>query len=172
MGCRPAGAAHALARAAGFTGLSRSAGADGDGRGYGGAYGHANPAGGVGAGGLRGGVQDREEDFQALDAHGKPLVAESERLARRNGVRLMERDARAERARGDRAGAAAVHALVCLMTEAAATGGDPAGAASAARDAPLIMAPAPFACCAAVAARRLARLARGDHVRNRPRGRA
>jgi hypothetical protein len=34
---------------------------------------------------------------------------------------------------------------VCLLTEAEATGGDPAGAASAARDAPLIMAPAPFA---------------------------
>jgi len=129
---------------AGFTGLSKRAGADGDGRGYGGAYGHGIPLEEWAQEDFEEAYKD-EEDFQALDAHGKPLVRSPERLARRNGVRLMERDARAaERAVLVR-GAAAVHALVCLLTEAEATGGDPAGAASAARDAPLIMAPAPFA---------------------------
>ena len=129
---------------AGFTGLSKRAGADGDGRGYGGAYGHGIPLEEWAQEDFEEAYKD-EEDFQALDAHGKPLVRSPERLARRNGVRLMERDARAAERAVIVRGAAAVHALVCLMTEAAATGGDPAGAASAARDAPLIMAPAPFA---------------------------
>jgi F-box protein 18 (helicase) len=129
---------------AGFTGLSKRAGADGDGRGYGGAYGHGIPLEEWAQEDFEEAYKD-EEDFQALDAHGKPLVRSPERLARRNGVRLMERDARAAERAVIVRGAAAVHELVCLMTEAAATGGDPAGAASAARDAPLIMAPAPFA---------------------------
>lgn len=129
---------------AGFTGLQRRAGADGDGRGHGGAYGHGIPLEEWAQEDFAEAYKD-EADFQALDAHGKPLVRSPERLARRNGARLAERDARAaERAVLVR-GAAAVHALVCLLTEAEATGGDPAGAASAARDAPLIMAPAPFA---------------------------
>jgi hypothetical protein len=129
---------------AGFTGLSKRAGADGDGRGHGGAYGHGIPLEEWAQEDFAEAYED-EADFQALDAHGKPLVRSPERLARRNGARLAERDARAaERAVLVR-GAAAVHALVCLLTEAEATGGDPAGAASAARDAPLIMAPAPFA---------------------------
>jgi len=143
VGADPRAGSRRVGRA-GFTGLQRRAGADGDGRGHGGAYGHGIPLEEWAQEDFAEAYKD-EADFQALDAHGKPLVRSPERLARRNGARLAERDARAaERAVLVR-GAAAVHALVCLLTEAEATGGDPAGAASAARDAPLIMAPAPFA---------------------------
>ena len=131
-------------RRAGFTGRLRRAGADGDGRGHGGAYGHGIPLEEWAQEDFAEAYKD-EEDFQALDAHGKPLVRSPERLARRNFERLTERDARAAERAVTVKGAAAVHALVCLLTESAATGGDPGGAASAARDAPLIMAPAPFA---------------------------
>ena len=143
VGADPLARAKRVGRA-GFTGLLKRVGADGDGRGRGGAYGHGIPLEEWAQEDFTEAYEDAD-DFQTLDAHGKPLVRSPERLARRNGLRMTERDARAaERAVVVR-GPAAVHALVCLMTEAAATGGDPAGAASAAKDAPLIMAPAPFA---------------------------
>ena len=128
----------------GFTGLSGKHGAAGDGRGHGGAYGHGIP--------LEEWAQedgneayDGEDDFQALDQHGKPMLRSPERLARLNGLSAVERDLKAADNAVVCIGAAAVHALICLLTESSETAGNPAGAASASQDAPLIVAPAPFA---------------------------
>ena len=160
----------------GFTGLLRKTGADGDGRGHGGAYGHGIPLEewALEDGGVGGDIAyDDEDDFSALDAHGRPMLRSPERLARLNAGAGAEKDARAADAAVVCIGSAAVHALVCLLTESASvriafpkfvrhtvcqhktlttfllksqtTAGDPAGAASASRDAPLILAPAPFA---------------------------
>ena len=104
VGADPRARARRTGRA-GFTGLQRRAGADGDGRGHGGACGHGIPLEEWAQEDFAEAYKD-EADFQALDAHGKPLVRSPERLARRNG-RGWRSATRARGARGARAGAAA-----------------------------------------------------------------
>ena len=74
------------------------------------------------------------DEPDALDHHGKPIVRSrhvaSSQWTAADGTLIVR-------------GAEAVHGLLCVMLEAA--GGDPGGAPSAPRDAPLILAPVPFA---------------------------
>ena len=83
-------------------GSSGARDADGDVGGHGGAYGHGIPLEEWAQEDFAEAYKD-EADFQALDAHGKPLVRSPERLARLNGAAGAERRARRER-RGARAG--------------------------------------------------------------------
>ena len=73
VGADPRARARRTGRA-GFTGLQRRAGADGDGRGHGGAYGHGIPLEEWAQEDFAEAYKD-EADFQALDAHGKPFSA-------------------------------------------------------------------------------------------------
>lgn len=105
----------------------------GDGRNMGGAYGHGIPL-------EEWATEDPTAapgwaaEGPALDSRGKPIARSPAKMGARkhpaSGALLFR-------------GAAAVHGLLCAMLEA--PGGDPGGATSAPRDAPLILAPTPFA---------------------------
>ena len=105
----------------------------GDGRNVGGAYGHGIPL-------EEWATEDPTAapgwaaEGPALDSRGKPIARSPAMVGAKkhpaSGALLFR-------------GAAAVHGVLCAMLEA--PGGDPGGAASAPRDAPLILAPTPFA---------------------------